>query len=83
MTKAEYKHGGHMRLCVPSSKMNSLQVDIMSQPYEMSSANVDKYLSDVSLFHIFIILKNILNTRITLDSSLEVNVTIKVNIRKR
>ena len=39
------------------------------------------------MFHNFIYLLvfflNILDTRITLDSSLEMNVTIKVNIKKR
>lgn len=57
---------------------------MVSQLCEVSLANIYKHLSNVLLFHIIVILKkNILNTRITLDSSLEMNVTMKVNIRKR
>lgn len=77
------EHGRHIRLFVPPSKMHSPWVDIVSQLYEASLANVYKHLSSVLLFHIIVIKKNILNSRITLDSSLEMNVTIKVNIRKR
>lgn len=58
-------------------------MDIVSQFYEMSLANVYKHLCDVLLFHVFIVLRDILNTEIALESSLEVNVTIKVNIQKR
>lgn len=73
----------YMRLFVPSGKMNSPWVDIVLQLLEMNLASVYNPLLDVLLFHIFIIFKNILNIRLTLDASLEMNVTIRVNIRKR